>query len=290
MSIILLFSIPKIRLCFPFPFFPTFSLVQSVPVRKLIQKIKNIPVTSNQRKPSPPDEFLIVKFKLHLYHDDQGSYNFTSNNVTALSQTPLVFSSEAWVPASVGGVAPSVPLQLFAFYQSLQQAIRGHTAAVMPTIWITSSVCVRMCDCACSRACVQTDFPSQIVLPSSSGGSRTASEGQINLRDLWRGDIRYVVSNQKGTQINKQAAGLLLGKWVWEITCSPHDGPTHIHTHISEFLCHSPADRSNRWAAELTLCNLYAAKSAIISAFAPYLIDLAGVWCTLAPSQEGADG
>ena len=58
---------------------------------------------------------------------------------------------------------------------------------------------------------MQTDFPSQIVLPSSSSGS-TVSEGQINLQDLWRGDIRYVVSNQKGEQIDRQAAGLPLGK------------------------------------------------------------------------------
>lgn len=31
--------------------------------------------------------------------------------------------------------------QLFAFYQSLQQAVRGNTAAVIPTIWI--ALCVR---------------------------------------------------------------------------------------------------------------------------------------------------
>lgn len=59
---------------------------------------------------------------------------------------------------------------------------------------------------------MQTDFPSQIVLPSSSGSSTIESEGQINLQDLWRGDIRYVVSNQKGEKINRQAAGLPLGK------------------------------------------------------------------------------
>lgn len=34
--------------------------------------------------------------------------NFNSNNVLALSQTPSVFCTEARVPASVGGVAPSV--------------------------------------------------------------------------------------------------------------------------------------------------------------------------------------
>lgn len=62
------------------------------------------------------------------------------------------------------------------------------------------------------------------------------------------------------------------------------------HTHTLLRISHSPADRSDRWAAELTLCNLYMAKSTIISAFAPYLIDLAGVWCALASSQEGADG
>lgn len=61
-------------------------------------------------------------------------------------------------------------------------------------------------------ACAQPDFPSQIVLPSSGGGGSAVSGGQINLRDLWRGDIRCVVSNQKGEQINRQAAGLPLGK------------------------------------------------------------------------------
>lgn len=229
--------------------------------------------------------------------------NFNSNNVIVLSQTPpsvFLWSSSASFGGRCSSICPPAE-QLFAFYQSLQQAIRGHTAAVMPTIWITSSVCVRMCDCACPR--VQTDFPSQIVLPSSTGGSGgggSASEGQINLQDSWRGDIRCVVSNQKGEQINRHAAGLPLGKWVREITWLPHDMHTVLcahtlkkhptHTHTSETLSHSPADRSDRWAAELTLCNLYAAKSTIISAFAPYLIDFAGVWCTLASSQEGADG
>ena len=81
--------------------------------------------------------------------------------------------------------------------------------------------------------CVQTDFfSSQIVLPWSS--SSTASEGQINLRDSWRGDIRCVASNQKGEQINKQAAGLPLGKWVWEITRFSHDTPPlWVHTDIN---------------------------------------------------------
>lgn len=61
-----------------------------------------------------------------------------------------------------------------------------------------------MCDRACSRACVQTDFPSQIVLPSGGGGG-TVNEGRINLQDPRRSDIRCVVSNQKG-RTDKQAS------------------------------------------------------------------------------------
>lgn len=63
-------------------------------------------------------------------------------------------------------------------------------------------------------ACPYVDrfFPSHIVLPSSSGCGDAAIEERINLQDSQRGDIRCVASNQKGDEINRQAAGLPLGK------------------------------------------------------------------------------
>lgn len=79
--------------------------------------------------------------------------------MSVLSQTPtasvFLWSLSAGFSGRCSSICPPAE-QLFAFYQSLQKAIRSHTAAVMPTMWITSSewACVSENVRPCLFACL----------------------------------------------------------------------------------------------------------------------------------------
>lgn len=112
--------------------------------------------------------------------------------------------------ALLGGAAPSVK-QLAPIYQSLQWAVRGP-----PRCSNASRLNRLICMCDDISLCqsyslfdhVQTDFPPETPLrlycPEAAAGN-DATEGQINLQDSRRGDIRMCGRQSKG-RADKQAS------------------------------------------------------------------------------------